>query len=113
MREIIAMSRAKVTVSPRYVLVRKSPGRSKQHIHLFKFQCRGELTADGNGHQQGAHNRVVTITGPPANAQTAHMLINQRLQVSYMQRSALSPLLPPIFHSFLLWYIKSAVSALI
>lgn len=32
----------------------------------------------------GADNRVVTITGSPANAQTAHMLINQRLQVQYV-----------------------------
>lgn len=37
---------------------------------------RGEY-ADGSADT----NRVVTITGPPANAQTAHMLINQRLQV--------------------------------
>jgi hypothetical protein len=43
------------------------------------FACRGD-------HSDGNTNRVVTITGPAANAQTAHMLISQRLQVRAEKR---------------------------
>ncbi len=52
MREIIALSGAKVVVSPR-----------------------GEYA-------EGTTNRIVTITGTPTAAQTAHLFITQRLHVS-------------------------------
>lgn len=52
MREIISLSGAKVVVSPR-----------------------GEYV-------EGTTNRLVTITGSPTAAQTAHLFITQRLQVS-------------------------------
>ncbi len=51
MREIISLSGAKVVVSPR-----------------------GEYV-------EGTTNRLVTITGSPTAAQTAHLFITQRLQV--------------------------------
>ena len=50
MREIISLSGAKIVVS-----------------------ARGEFV-------EGTSNRLVTITGSPTNAQSAHFLITQRLQ---------------------------------
>jgi hypothetical protein len=53
MREIIALSGAKIVVSPRNEFI------------------------------PGTNNRLVTITGSPTAAQTAHLFITQRLHVSY------------------------------
>lgn len=61
MREIISLSGAKVTVSPR-----------------------GEFV-------EGTTNRVVTICGSPVCAQTAHMFITQRLQTPANPRRAPAP----------------------
>lgn len=58
MREIIALSCAKIVVSPR-----------------------GEFA-------EGTTNRLVTITGSPTAAQTAHLFITQRLHVSSLPNSS-------------------------
>lgn len=54
MREIMSLSGAKVVVSPRDASVVGSDGTTK--------------------------NRIVTISGTPSCAQTAHMLVTQKLQ---------------------------------